>query len=64
MDGLSVKKKGEISLRKTVAFAVVSTDSSYDSCGWKLVYLQTPPSQAPQLLLFRNWGSLRRRSLC
>ncbi len=47
MGGLSVKKKEDMSLKKSAAFAGVFTDSS-------VAIAPLPPSQAPQLLLFRN----------
>ncbi len=41
MGRLSVKKKEEMSLRKTVAFAGIFTESV---CDLKLVYSQYPPA--------------------
>ncbi len=51
MGGLGVKKKEKMPLRKSVAFAGAFPGSA---CDFKQMYSQTPPSQAPQLLLFRN----------
>ncbi len=48
--GLGVKKKEEMLLRKPAAFAGVFTAPS-------VAVAPRPPSQAPQLLLFRNWGA-------
>ncbi len=50
MGGVCSKKKEEMSLRKTIAFAVVLTDSSV-------------ASSPPQLRNRSIWGNLRRRSL-